>query len=184
MDIFFQKAKVFAQETAKKSQEIAIEAAKMSQEIALETAKRSKEIAVEASKKADELKKLAEELPPSIASAASRMAGELSSSSRPVSPVADEELQAYGITTDLRDFVRGLTINTFKEFPLEEYEGRVSGGHVGGLPVARLQGLRLMAQILEHGMCTCALSPKPQAVLLGLMLIQLITRRFLLYRCT
>lgn len=33
--------------------------------------------------------------------------------------VSEAELQRYGITDELREFVRGLTIDTFKSFPLE-----------------------------------------------------------------
>lgn len=62
MDLFLQKARYFAQETAKKSQEIAMEAAKLSQDLAQEMAKRSRELShdfvIEASKKADQIKTL------------------------------------------------------------------------------------------------------------------------------
>lgn len=115
MDLFIQKAKLFAQETAKKSQEIAMEAAKLSQELAQETAKRSRELShdfvVEASKKADQIKLLANELSPGIVGGGVQ--------SEPLMP-SEEELYEYGVTPELREFVKGLTIRTFRDFPLEE----------------------------------------------------------------
>ncbi|XP_024391475.1 uncharacterized protein [Physcomitrium patens] len=119
MDFFFQKARYFAQETAKKSQEIAMEAAKLSQDLAQETAKRSRELShdlvVEASKKADQIKTLATELSPTIVGRAIP-----SGVSTPTAAPTEEELKDYGITPELREFVKGLTIRTFRDFPLEE----------------------------------------------------------------
>ncbi|KAL3696962.1 hypothetical protein R1sor_011038 [Riccia sorocarpa] len=114
MDLFLQKAKVFALDAAKKSQELANQAAKMSQELATETAKRSKELAVDVSKKADQLKAYAGELTPVIASKAIAVTA-TPNSGKPT----EEELLEYGITPELREFVQGLTIKTFRDFPLE-----------------------------------------------------------------
>ncbi|CAK9868053.1 unnamed protein product [Sphagnum jensenii] len=120
MDLFVQKARIFAQETAKKSQEIAKEAAKLSQELALETAKRSMEIShdfvVEATKKADQIKTLASELSPGMGIAV-RPGGATSDAALQPS---EKELEEYGITPELREFVKGLTIRTFRDFPLED----------------------------------------------------------------
>jgi hypothetical protein len=120
MDLFVQKARIFAQETAKKSQEIAIEAAKLSQELALETAKRSREIShdfvVEATKKADQIKTLASELSPGMGIVVRGGGG---TSDAPLQP-SEKELEEYGITPELREFVKGLTIRTFRDFPLED----------------------------------------------------------------
>ncbi|KAL2643831.1 hypothetical protein R1flu_011418 [Riccia fluitans] len=131
MDLFLQKAKVFALDAAKKSQELANQAAKMSQELATETAKRSKELAVDVSKKADQLKAYAGELTPVIGS----KAAVVSAASNPGKPT-EEELLEYGITPELREFVQGLTIKTFRDFPLEstqaakESEGAVKSDHI------------------------------------------------------
>jgi hypothetical protein len=120
MDLFVQKARIFAQETAKKSQEIAKEAAKLSQELALETAKRSREIShdfvAEATKKADQIKTLASELSPGMGIVVRGGGG---TSDTPLQP-SEKELEEYGITPELREFVKGLTIRTFRDFPLED----------------------------------------------------------------
>ncbi|XP_057870342.1 uncharacterized protein LOC131076996 isoform X2 [Cryptomeria japonica] len=130
MDSWFQKARDFAQEAAKKSQELAKEAAKFSQEIAAETAKKSKEIAVEATKKADQIKTEASKKADQIKTEASKLkplsfAGEIINPASPKksfgnspSPSPDD-LAKYGVTDELREFVRGLTLDTFKEFPID-----------------------------------------------------------------
>lgn len=119
MDLFLQKARYFAQETAKKSQEIAMEAAKLSQDLAQETAKRSRELShdfvVEASKKADQIKTLAGEISPAIVGRAIP-----NGAPAPTLAPSEEELEEFGITPELREFVKGLTIRTFRDFPLEE----------------------------------------------------------------
>lgn len=119
MDSWFQKARDFAQEAAKKSQELAKEAAKFSQEIAVETAKKSKEIAVEATKKADQIKTEASKLKPiSFAGDIIKPASPKKSLGNLPSPPPDD-LEKYGVTDELREFVRGLTLDTFKEFPID-----------------------------------------------------------------
>lgn len=119
MDLFLQRARHFAQETAKKSQEIAMEAAKLSQDLAQETAKRSRELShdfvIEATKKADQIKTLANELSPAIVGRAIPD-GAVSATLAP----SEQELDEFGITPELREFVKGLTIRTFRDFPLEE----------------------------------------------------------------
>ncbi|KAI5067501.1 hypothetical protein GOP47_0018029 [Adiantum capillus-veneris] len=119
MEVLLQRAKSFASEAAKRSQDLAKEAAKISQEIAQETAKRSKELATEASKKADQLKALAGDITLPIPSASLAPSSVLPSTSSSV--VSDEELIKYGITPELREFVHGLTLSTFQDFPLEEF---------------------------------------------------------------
>ncbi|KAK6921063.1 BSD domain, partial [Dillenia turbinata] len=134
MDLW-QRARSFAEEAAKKSQELTIEAAKKSQEFSLsfgsskfsdivsETAKKSKEFAVEASRKADQLKiealKRAEEIKSQIPTSA---LSSLVDTSILASTTIDnsENLEDFGVTDDLREFVKGLTINTFQDFSLEE----------------------------------------------------------------
>ncbi|KAJ0920468.1 putative BSD domain-containing protein [Helianthus annuus] len=133
---FWQKARSFAEDAAKKSQELTKEAAKRSQEftkeaakrsqdftigssklsdIVSEASKRSKEIAAEASKKADLIKvealKRADQIKaqiPSTSVAISQLVVDSSSSS------------SSATVSGLREFVKEITINTFRDFPLED----------------------------------------------------------------
>lgn len=126
---FWSKARSFAEEAAKRSQELTMEAAKRSQEltstirlpeIVSETAKRSKELAAEASnqikaealKSADLIKSFSLLDPASSSSSVS-----LSEDKPEVSP---EELERFGVAEELREFVKGITLNTFKDFPLPD----------------------------------------------------------------
>ncbi|KAF2321382.1 hypothetical protein GH714_040970 [Hevea brasiliensis] len=100
-------------------------------DLVAETAKKSKELALEASKKADQLKvaalkqadqiqikSISDIIPPQLSSLSIVNS---SSSSSSVSAASDlEELQKFGITDDLRDFVKGLTSNTFQNFPIQD----------------------------------------------------------------
>nr|CAD1835583.1 unnamed protein product [Ananas comosus var. bracteatus] len=36
------------------------------------------------------------------------------------SPAADDELKQFGVTEELREFVKGITISTFRDFPMED----------------------------------------------------------------
>jgi hypothetical protein len=131
MDLW-ERARAFAGEAAKRSQELSAEAAKRSSALVSETAKKSKEIfsdtasksreiAAEATKHADllagQIKHLASDLPvPAIPPIPSLS---------PIPPAAASEpdaaeLERYGITEDLRDFVKGITISTFRDFPLHD----------------------------------------------------------------
>ncbi|URE22102.1 BSD [Musa troglodytarum] len=135
MDLW-QRAKGFAEEAAKRSQEISKEAAKRSQELTKgaakfsqefvsETAKKSKEIASEAAKKADllrsealraaeQIKTLTVDLPipmPSTVGQASNAA---------VVPEPGSDLERFGVTEELREFVKGITISTFRDFPMQD----------------------------------------------------------------
>lgn len=98
--------------------ELVSETAKKSKEIFSETATKSREIAAEATKQADLL-----------AGQIKRLSTDLSVPSIPAIPpiptaVAPEpdaaELERYGITEDLREFVKGMTISTFRDFPLQD----------------------------------------------------------------
>ncbi|XP_077237636.1 uncharacterized protein LOC143879248 [Tasmannia lanceolata] len=133
MDLW-QKARIFAEEAAKRSHEITIEAAKRSQELTKgaakisqefvsETAKKSKEFAFEATKKADQIKiealkradqikTLAEGISPQIP-----VPIQLSDSVAAPPPL---DLEEFGITDDLREFVKGITISTFQDFPMAD----------------------------------------------------------------
>ncbi|XP_038879849.1 uncharacterized protein LOC120071581 isoform X2 [Benincasa hispida] len=128
---FWSKARSFAEEAAKRSQELTLEAARRSQELTIgssrlsdivsETAKRSKEFATEASKRADQIKAeavkradlikhLVEGTPPSGALEKNASNEE----------TREEDLQRFGINEELRDFVKGITMSTFRDFPLED----------------------------------------------------------------
>ncbi|EEF47692.1 conserved hypothetical protein [Ricinus communis] len=103
MEDIWKRAKVFAEEAAKKSQTLTSSSNKIADLVA-ETAKKSKELALEASKKADQLKNSRSE----------------TSRSDP-----NQELRKFGVTDDLRDFVKGLTSSTFQNFPIQD-EAEVS----------------------------------------------------------
>ncbi|KAI7725340.1 hypothetical protein M8C21_029688 [Ambrosia artemisiifolia] len=115
MESFWQKAKTLAEEATKRSQTLTSSPVRIA-DIVSETAKRSKDIAVEASKKADQLKtaallSLADQIPSlSITS----------SSSGSVESPSESELETFGITEDLRGFVKGLTLSTFQNFPFPD----------------------------------------------------------------
>lgn len=120
---FWSKARSFAEDAAKRSQELTMEAAKRSQEltstirlpeIVSETAKRSKEIAAEASNqiKAEALKRA--DLIKSISLL------DPASSSEKKQQVSEKELERYGVTEELREFIKGITMSTFQDFPLQD----------------------------------------------------------------
>ncbi|GAB4860910.1 hypothetical protein Ancab_036071 [Ancistrocladus abbreviatus] len=131
MDLW-SKARSFAEEAAKRSQELTMEAAKRSQELTIggsritdivsETAKRSKELAAEASKRADQIKlealKRAEQIK-SLPLIDSSPLSSLSSLGLENS-VSNEELEKFGITDELREFVKEITMSTFQDFPLPD----------------------------------------------------------------
>lgn len=148
MDIWL-KARSFAEEAAKRSQELTMEAAKRSQEltiggsaklsdvvleaskrskeIAAEASKRSKEIVAEASKRADQIKvdalKRAEQIKAQIpASAISHLVDSSSTTSgqTETTSATSSDLERFGVTDDLREFVKGITMNTFQDFPLQD----------------------------------------------------------------
>lgn len=124
---FWKKAQSFAEEAAKRSQELTVEAAKKSQELTLgnsklsdlvsETARRSKEIAAEASKRAERIRSEALKQADKIKHLANGVAP---SPTEPSSETTIEnDLETFGITEGLRDFVKGITMSTFRDFPLE-----------------------------------------------------------------
>jgi hypothetical protein len=131
MDIW-NRARTFAEEAAKRSQELTVEAAKRSQDFTIgssklsdivsEASKRSKEIAAEASKRADQIKvealKRAEQIKSQIP--ASALSQFVDSSSSTLPEVQPEDLEKFGVTDELREFVKGITMNTFQDFPLED----------------------------------------------------------------
>ncbi|KAL3578609.1 hypothetical protein D5086_020113 [Populus alba] len=138
MEDLWNRAKVFAEEAAKKSQTLTTSSNKIADLVA-ETAKKSKELALEASKKADEfkvaalkqadqiqIKSISDIIPPQLSSLSIVNTNAFSSSSSSSGPVvSDSELRKFGVTDDLRDFVKGLTSITFQNFPVED-EGEPS----------------------------------------------------------
>ncbi|XP_058179267.1 uncharacterized protein LOC131298022 [Rhododendron vialii] len=138
MDLW-QRARNFAEEAAKRSQELTKEAAKKSQnhitmigsssarlsDIVSEASRKSKEITAEASKRADQIKAEALKRADLIKSQIPTSAAALSSlvvdvSSTEVAAVEDGDLERFGVTEELREFVKGITLNTFRDFPLED----------------------------------------------------------------
>ncbi|KAL1541707.1 hypothetical protein AAHA92_25896 [Salvia divinorum] len=112
MDIW-NRARSFAEEAARKSQELrqTIAAANLS-DVVSEASKRSKELAAEALKRADQI---TAQIPPAAAAITNLVD---SASSKPGIDAAD--LEKYGVTDELREFVKEITINTFQDFPLED----------------------------------------------------------------
>ncbi|XP_028753800.1 uncharacterized protein LOC114713340 isoform X3 [Neltuma alba] len=127
------KARSFAEETAKRTQEITKEAAKRSQDLPLgatkfsevvaEATKRSKEIAAEASKRADQLRLEAIKRAEGIKTFADGInaPGRIALLEPYVGSDIDEKgLERFGITDELREFVQGITLTTFQDFPLAD----------------------------------------------------------------
>ncbi|KAA8541081.1 hypothetical protein F0562_025044 [Nyssa sinensis] len=129
---FWQKARTFAEDAAKRSQELTKEAAKRSQELTIgssklsdivsEASKRSKEIAAEASKRADQIKvealKRADQIKSQIP--ASALSSLVDSSSTPATAEQTADLEKFGVTDELREFVNGIMTSTFEDFPLQD----------------------------------------------------------------
>lgn len=138
MDLW-QRARTFAEDAAKRSHEFTVEAARKSQEFTAEAArrsqefsigssklsdivseatKRSKEIANEASKKADLIKveaiKRADQIKSKIPNASA-----IGVSTPAVVEESQEDLEMFGVTEELREFVKNISTTTFKEFPLQ-----------------------------------------------------------------
>ncbi|URE12212.1 BSD [Musa troglodytarum] len=124
MDLW-QRAKGLAEEAAKRSQDLTRGAARISQEFVTETTKKSKEIAAEASKKADlirsealraadQIKTLAVDIPIPIPSTLGQ------GSSAAVAPDPGSDLERFGVTEELREFVKGIQLSTFRDFPMQD----------------------------------------------------------------
>ncbi|XWS34230.1 hypothetical protein CRYUN_Cryun21dG0022400 [Craigia yunnanensis] len=129
MEDFWKRAKSFAEEAAKKSQTLTTP--NKIADLVAETAKKSKELALEATKKADEFKtaalkqadqiqiqslskSISDIIPPQLSSLS--ITSSASTSSDPPR-ISESELRKFGLTDDLRDFVRGFTSSTFQNFP-------------------------------------------------------------------
>lgn len=137
---FWSKARSFAEETAKRSQELTKEAAKRSQELTMEaarrsqdfsigsskladivseTTKRSKEFVLEASKRADQIKLEAIKRADQIKSLAeSSGALSIADSLGGTQQDSDADLEKFGVTDELRELVKEINITTFQDFPI------------------------------------------------------------------
>ncbi|KAK2989397.1 hypothetical protein RJ640_008071 [Escallonia rubra] len=114
MESLWQKAKTLAEEAAKRSQTLTTSAspAKLA-DVFSETARLSNHLAAEASRKADELRAAADNRIKSLA-------GQIPSLSLAPDSAPPIELEELGITNDLREFVKGLTVSTFQNFPVQD----------------------------------------------------------------
>ncbi|XP_004490260.1 uncharacterized protein [Cicer arietinum] len=143
MEDFWKRAKTFAEEAAKKSQSLSSSSATARiADLVSETAKKSKELAAEASKKAEEIKTAALRqadqiksfsdtisIPPQLSAIAAAASATATSTALPSVP-QEEELEKFGVTDDLRSFVKGLTSTTFKNFPVNSDENESEASDV------------------------------------------------------
>ncbi|XP_030455422.1 uncharacterized protein LOC115676621 [Syzygium oleosum] len=126
---FWGRARSFAEEAARRSQELTVEAARRSQELAAgssrladavsEAARRSsREIAAEASRRADQIKLEAVRRADRLRSLAEGSAA----AAPPKEEEAEEgaDLEKFGITDELREFVTEINVTTFRDFPLPD----------------------------------------------------------------
>ncbi|KAE9605613.1 hypothetical protein Lal_00025414 [Lupinus albus] len=132
MEDFWNRAKTFAEEAAKKSQTLTSSSSHRIADLVSETAKKSKELAAEASKKADFIKKQADDQIKSLSDSLSAIAAAAPSPAAISAAAADpspstQDLEKFGVTDDLRSFVKGLTSATFQHFPLNNDESEGSG---------------------------------------------------------
>jgi hypothetical protein len=126
MEDIWKRAKSLAEEAARRSQTLT-NSVNIS-DLVSETTKKSKELAAEASKKADQIKSaaldqiqiqqikslsLSDIIPSQLSSLSLPSANSDSVSYSP------SELRIFGVTDDLRDFVKGLTSTTFQNFPIK-----------------------------------------------------------------
>lgn len=98
--------------SSSKISDIVSEASRKSKEIAAEASKRADQIKAEALKRADQIKS---QIPTPAAALSS-----LVETSATAAVVEDGDLERFGITEELREFVKGITLNTFRDFPLED----------------------------------------------------------------
>ncbi|KAF7838562.1 synapse-associated protein of 47 kDa-like [Senna tora] len=131
---FWNKARSFAEEAAKRTQDLTKEAAKRSQDLSFgsstfsdivaETTKRSKEIAAEASKRADQIRieaiKRADQIKHLADGINAPAPAPAEAESYVGSDTLEKDLERFGITEELREFIKGITPTTFRDFPLED----------------------------------------------------------------
>ncbi|TKY69513.1 hypothetical protein E2542_SST05789 [Spatholobus suberectus] len=143
MEDLWKRAKSFAEEAAKKSQSFTPSSSRIA-DLVSETAKKSKELAAEASKKADVLKSAALRQADQIKSFSDTIAippqfAAIASAATAAAPPAasPQELEKFGVTDDLRSFVKGLTSTTFQNFPLSSDESEGSDAATVGSNVRK-----------------------------------------------
>lgn len=127
MEDIWKRAKGLAEEAARRSQTLT--SSVNISDLVTETTKKSMELAAEASKKADQIKSaaldqiqiqqikslsLSDIIPAHLSSL-----GNSSASASASASYSESELRAFGVTDDLRDFVKGLTSTTFQNFPIQ-----------------------------------------------------------------
>ncbi|KAL1823573.1 hypothetical protein DCAR_0311495 [Daucus carota subsp. sativus] len=135
---FWQRARSFAEDAAKRSQELTLQAARRSQEFTAEAARRSQEeFSIGSSKLSDivsEATKRSKEIASEVKVEAIKRADQIKSQiptasvlSQLVDPAVkvdkvehQEDLETFGVTEELREFVKDITINTFKDFPIQD----------------------------------------------------------------
>ncbi|XVE54646.1 hypothetical protein DITRI_Ditri03aG0098900 [Diplodiscus trichospermus] len=127
MDIW-NKARSLAEDAAKRSSELTKEAARRSSDLTIGTArlgdivseasKRSKEIAAQASKRADLIRAEASKRADLIKS--SLVEGIAPPQNTETQVEQERELERFGINEELRDFVKGITLSTFQDFPFSD----------------------------------------------------------------
>lgn len=124
----WKRARTLAEETAKRSHDFTVEAARKSQAFTAEAARRSQDfstgsskladIVSEASRKADLIRveaiKRADQIKSKIPNASALSKIGVSSHEE-----EEEDLERFGVTEELTDFVRNISVSTFKEFPLQ-----------------------------------------------------------------
>lgn len=124
----WKRARTLAEETAKRSHDFTVEAARKSQAFTAEAARRSQDFSIgsskladivsEASRKADLIRveaiKRADQIKSKIPSASALSKIGVSSHEE-----EEEDLERFGVTEELTDFVRNISVSTFKEFPLQ-----------------------------------------------------------------
>ncbi|GER38599.1 BSD domain-containing protein [Striga asiatica] len=122
---FWQRARSFAEEAARKSQEltqgiaaanlagVVSEASKRSKELAAEASKKSKELAAEALRRADQI---TAHIPPPAAA----LSGFVEPSAVVDGGVGTADLEKYGVTDELREFVKEIAMDTFRDLPLAD----------------------------------------------------------------
>ncbi|KAF3952149.1 hypothetical protein CMV_022268 [Castanea mollissima] len=122
--------------TRKWNRQLWMEGSLVFSDLVTETTKKSLELVAEASKKADQIKSaaldqiqiqqikslsLSDIIPAHLSSLANSSPSSSSSSSSSASAsYSESELRTFGVTDDLRDFVKGLTSTTFQSFPIQE----------------------------------------------------------------
>ncbi|XP_061363143.1 uncharacterized protein LOC133306776 [Gastrolobium bilobum] len=131
MEDLWKRAKTFAEEAAKKSQALSSTSSSRIADLVSETAKKSKELAAEASKKADQIKTAALKQADQIKSLSDTIAippqfSAISAATSAAPSVSEEDIEKFGVTDDLRSFVKGLTSSTFQNFPLNPEESEAS----------------------------------------------------------